>query len=550
MPPTPGPEMTPVHSPSPRRTPDPARLLLILDSLADGVLFVDSDRTVTYANPRAGVLLGSSAADLVGRSVLSVLLAPGMLDLARVERFLASEEEALWAEEGRFRREGATTFPVSYTLERVGGGKAGVPSGVVVVFRDLTEEQNAAANLRRAQVEAEAAQQAAVQKAEFLANMSHEIRTPMTAILGYADLMGQPGTSAEELREYHQIIHRNGEHLLAIINDILDLSKIEAGKLVVERIPCSVAEIATDVHSLARQRAEEKGLGFELEFSGTVPESIGSDPTRLRQVLVNLVGNAIKFTSEGSVKISVIGDPLQESLCFVVADTGIGITEEQQARIFEAFAQADTSTTRRFGGSGLGLAISVRLAQMLGGVIELESRIARGSTFRLTLDLSDQDDVDWEVGDSLCRIPPPPSEIRFLPEELALAGRRILYAEDGPDNQRLVRHILDRAGASVTIVENGEQAYEFALHAETADEPFDCILMDMQMPVLDGYAATQRLRDVGFGRAIVALTAHAMKGDGERCIEAGCDLYLTKPIDRRHLVASLATLLAEHELAQ
>ncbi len=380
-------------------------------------------------------------------------------------------------------------------------------------------------------------------KSEFLANMSHEIRTPMTAIQGYADLMLEPRLDASDRLNYVQIIRRNSSHLLAIINDILDISKIEAGKMTVETIPTSPAQILVEVASLMRVRATEKGLAFDISFATPIPASIETDPTRLRQVLMNLTGNAIKFTKSGSVHIIArCHAPESESptLSFEVADTGIGLTREAQARLFQPFAQADSSTTRRFGGTGLGLVICRRLAGLLGGEIGVESLPGRGSSFTLTVGTGSLAGVEL-IAD--LREAGVPLLLGNMPEvPCALVGK-VLLAEDGLDNQLLIATHLRKVGLRVVIAENGRVAVEEALAAVAEGQPFDVIFMDMQMPELDGYGATAKLRTKGYLRPIVALTAHAMAGDRERCLQAGCDDYMTKPIDRALLINMAARYL-------
>jgi signal transduction histidine kinase/CheY-like chemotaxis protein/HPt (histidine-containing phosphotransfer) domain-containing protein len=395
----------------------------------------------------------------------------------------------------------------------------------------------AQAELERSVANERSANQA---KSEFLANMSHEIRTPMTAIQGYADLLLEPRLDASDRLNYVQVIRRNSAHLLSIINDILDISKIEAGKMTTERIPCSPAQILVEVASLMRVRATEKKLAFEIEYATPIPKTIQTDPTRLRQILMNLTGNAIKFTQVGSVTIIArCHDPLMPipRISFEIADTGIGLTREQQGKLFEPFQQADSSTTRRFGGTGLGLVICRRLATLLHGENTIESLSGRGSSFTLTVETGPIAGVEMisdlrEAGVPLLLTTAPATQTR-------LSGT-VLLAEDGLDNQLLIATHLRKTGLRVVIAENGRIAVEEALAAELAGHPFDVIFMDMQMPELDGYGATAKLRSKKYGRPIVALTAHAMAGDRERCLQAGCDDYMTKPIDRDALIAMAA----------
>ncbi len=397
---------------------------------------------------------------------------------------------------------------------------------------------------KRANAAAEAANLA---KSEFLANMSHEIRTPMTAILGYADLIADAVEREIELpkqREYVETIKSNGEHLLAIINDILDLSKIEANKLVIERSCTSVSQLLHDTIRLMNVNATAKGLSLRGSLASGVPEFVLTDPTRLRQILVNLVGNAIKFTEQGVVSVEVAYQAEPKSILSIrVTDTGIGMSEEQVRRMFQAFEQADASTTRKYGGTGLGLRISKRLAEMLGGNIEISSRRGEGSAFTVTLMAPTVSQREAELASrSVVQLDPVPQISQLSPHPHPLGGARILLAEDGPDNQRLISFHLTKAGAVVTIAENGKVALEaLCQNADSAQpllvpSPFDLIISDMQMPIMDGYESVQRMRDKGCTLPIVSLTAHAMQRDREKCLAAGCNAHLTKPIDRTALI--------------
>jgi len=395
----------------------------------------------------------------------------------------------------------------------------------------------------------QAAERASGAKSEFVANMSHEIRTPMTAILGYADVLLAPDLDAAERIDATQTIRRNGEHLLGILNDILDLSKIEADQMTVERIECSPAAIVVEAVSLMRGRATERGLELSAEFEGPIPATIRTDPTRLRQILINLIGNAIKFTDTGRIRVVTKMEQSTESsmLRVAVIDRGIGMTPDQIGVLFTPFAQADTSTSRRFGGTGLGLTISKRLASLLGGTIHVESEPGRGSVFSVTVAPGPLDGVPThervaEAEIERVEVARSPACARDPDATRRLAGLRLLLAEDGPDNQLLITHLLQRAGATVEIAENGRIACEKALSASREESPFDLILMDMQMPELDGYGAASRLRAEGYRGPIVALTAHVMTDDREKCLNAGCDEYLAKPLDRARMIELIASL--------
>jgi signal transduction histidine kinase len=416
----------------------------------------------------------------------------------------------------------------------------------------LTEKWNVVQR-EREQLEAlraanEKAHSASRAKSEFLANMSHEIRTPMNALLGYIELLCDPEATAEERAKYGDTIRKSSEHLLTILNDILDISRIEASRLVVNRADIDPFALAKEVLALMLTQASERDIELRLEVPRPIPEVIETDLVRARQILINLVGNAIKFTPSGSVRLVLRLDPYEEAdhryLCFDVIDTGIGIPREKQGQIFEPFSQGDSSPTRRYGGTGLGLTISKRLALLLGGDVEVQSEPGAGSTFTLRLYAGELRRAALRpYSDEECRLGPQepvPREQRALPRLPA----RMLVIEDVELNQRLIAALLRRAGATVELADNGRAGLELALAAERCGEPFDLVLMDMQMPVMDGYEATRRLRAAGFARPILALTAHAMTTDREKCLEAGCSDYETKPVQRERLLATCQRLLA------
>ncbi len=400
--------------------------------------------------------------------------------------------------------------------------------------------------LQRAKTAAEAANQA---KSAFLANMSHELRTPLTAILGYAEELESARASTPDAaqREAIATIRRNGENLLGILNSILDLSRIEAGALHVECVPCDPAQIVEEVRALLALRAQQKGIALHVAVDAEIPRPILSDPTRIRQVLINLVDNALKFTEAGEVRVNVrrrAAEPAGEYLEIAVRDTGIGLTPEQLERLFQPFSQGDASTTRRFGGTGLGLAISRHFCRALGGDLTVTSAPGEGSEFVATFALRAPREGGFVADEPSAARPAPARPAADATAALTLPRCRVLLVEDGPDNQRLVAAVLRKAGAEVELAENGAAALEAVAAAERAGRPHDLVLMDMQMPVLDGYAATRELRRRGFARPIVALTASSMVGDRERCLAAGCSDYTTKPIRRAELLACLRAALA------
>ena len=399
--------------------------------------------------------------------------------------------------------------------------------------------------------QADVAEAANQSKSLFLANMSHEIRTPLTAILGFAENLLDPECGPVDRTTAVETILRNGHHLLQLINDILDLSKIEAGHLEVERLRFSPGEIVADVMSVLQVRADSKQIQLSLNYDGRIPGTIESDPTRFRQILMNLISNAIKFTERGEVvvrlkMVDALGQTVstddqdqQAYLLCEVIDSGIGMTEEQLVRIFSPFTQADESMTRRFGGTGLGLSISRRLARLLGGDILVTSRPNVGSTFALRILAGPLLDVAWHDRPTSIGRPSPPI-VRST--DIRLNGR-ILLAEDGPDNQLLIGSFLRKHGADVTIVDNGRKAIDAAIASLEEDRPFAIVLMDMQMPILDGYAATRELRAKRWTGPILALTANAMQGDRQKCLDAGCDEFAIKPIRRAELIEQIQSLI-------
>ena len=394
--------------------------------------------------------------------------------------------------------------------------------GTIGVITNLTGLKQAEQNAYTAQLEKAAAEEASRAKSMFLANMSHEIRTPLTAIIGFSEALLDVSQSMAERIEGVRTINRAGKHLLGIVNDILDLSKIEAGRLDIERLPVPLLPVIEEAAALARMQAADKGIDFAIDYAFPLPETVVSDPVRLKQILISIIGNAIKFTEQGSVTLRVGYEAPAHRGKFIVEDTGIGMTPEQMTRLFQPFTQADATTTRRFGGTGLGLALSRQLAERLGGEIVPESLPGRGSRFTITFAtgkvtrlISSKEEAERLL-------------LRNTTEEgsVALQGR-ILLAEDNPDNQRLIALNVRRFGLQLEVVDNGEKALATALA-----EPYDLVLMDMQMPVMDGLTAVRQLRASNYGGPIIALTANATQEDMDSCLEAGCNGFLTKPIER------------------
>ena len=381
------------------------------------------------------------------------------------------------------------------------------------------------------------AEEATEIKSEFLATMSHEIRTPLTAMIGFAETTLFSEQTMVQRQKAIQTIIRSGKHLLQIINDILDLSKVEAHKLEIESVELSPFEILTDVERLVRTAAEEKGLGFSINYIFPLPEKIKNDPLRLKQILINLCNNSIKFTEKGSVLINVSCNCNEDDpeVKFEVVDSGIGISPEQQDLIFQAYTQADSSTTRKFGGTGLGLSLSKLLAESLGGSLTVESELGKGSKFTFLLTFEALEGAgkvfDKEHLPHLQQTKPQ----AILTQSLS---GNILLAEDNVDNQELLLIYLKRMGLTVTIAENGKLAIE-----ESEKNDFDLVLMDMRMPIMGGLEAVKILRQKDFKKPIIALTANAMQEDREACYQVGCDDFLTKPIDSAKLFETLGAYL-------
>jgi PAS domain S-box-containing protein len=509
----------------------------LVENIDLGITLVDQNHRVVMVNEKVAALIGRSSAEFAGEECFRVFEkretvcphCPGVQAMSTGRP--AEVETAGVRDDGSTYAARNQAFPLR--------GSHGNSMGFIEVVEDITNRKQTEQELRDAKLAAEAASRA---KSEFLANMSHEIRTPMTAILGFADILaGNP--THEEVVEAIEIIRSNGTNLLRIIDDILDLSKIEAGRHDVERIACSPNKIAAEVISLMKASANAKKLPLTLDIWGDTPQQIFTDPTRLRQILVNLIGNAIKFTEVGGVRVFMRANTTLEGESAIridVIDTGIGISEEQIPLLFQPFSQVDASARRRFGGTGLGLAISMRLAKMLDGDIEVQSIPELGSKFSLIIGIGPVDEPavhpeSLAITDHSDRSLLANDRQPIAADTPTKLNCRILLVEDNPSNQLMITFLLRKAGAEVTVAENGRFAVELALTAQKSENCFDLILMDMQMPVMDGYEATRKLRASGYTKPILALTAHAMTGDRQKCLVAGCDDYMRKPIKQEIL---------------
>lgn len=410
-----------------------------------------------------------------------------------------------------------------------------IVTGVVTSANRKLLEKNA--ELENAYEQAEAATRS---KTEFLANMSHEIRTPITAIIGFAESSLFSSQTKEMRLKAIRTIVRSGKHLLDIINDILDLSKIEANRLEVERIDVSPFKILTEVEEFIKAQAIEKGLAFGINYIYPLPETIHTDPQRFKQIILNFCSNSLKFTEQGHLHINASYQENTSQFIVEVVDSGIGMTEEQMGKIFQPFEQADRSTSRRYGGTGLGLTLSCKMARALGGSISVESKPDRGSSFKLVIDAGEVNRSQYVYHSE--QVSFAEAEISLSPLITTLLSGKVLIAEDYELNRQLLEIYMMELNVNVAFAENGKIAIEKA-----QSEDFDLILMDMQMPIMDGIQAVTVLRSQGYRKPIVALTANAMKEDKQKCLQAGCDDYLTKPIDRIAFVETISKYLKPAE---
>jgi two-component system sensor histidine kinase/response regulator len=515
------------------------RMWLALRGNEDGVWDWNVADSSIYFSERWKAILGFADHEIGNAlSVWESLVHPDDLPgtLARIEGVIAGESDVYRVQFRMRHRDQGWRWVLSRAkvVARDGSGRA---TRLVGTHTDITEQVELQEDLVRAKSQAESAARA---KAEFLATMSHEIRTPMNGVLGMAQLLETTALDGDQ-RQMVETIRASGESLLVILNDILDLSKVEAGKLELEQIPFDVRRVVVEVHALLEPQALAKGLEFRVECDASLPPCFVGDPVRLRQVLLNLAGNALKFTERGSIVLRAApGDFAQgddpRGVLLQVTDTGVGISKEQRARLFESFSQGDRSTTRRFGGTGLGLAISRRIVELMGGDIQCESEPGRGSTFSVRCALAEG-----------CATPAlePLQAVRAPLPAQTHERVRVLLVEDNAVNQLVARRMLEALGCEVEVAANGRIGLERA-----CAERFALVFMDCHMPEMDGLEATRRLRshEHRIGRArttVVALTASAFEEDREKCFAAGADDHVAKPVDRAALARCVARWSAE-----
>lgn len=509
---------------------------MMVDASYDAILVWQLDGGIISWNTGATRLYGFTQEEALGRVTHDLFQTQHPIALEEVRQALLSKGQWTGVMQQRTKDGEKVTVSSRHQLLKSPEGQR----LVLEINRDITEQQRIQKKLEQANRVAERANKA---KSEFLANMSHELRTPMTAMLGFAEILREESSDSDYLEKV-DTIKRNGEYLLALLNDILDLSKIEAGKMEVEQESISVLDLVEDVQSLMQIRAVQEGIPLKFEFASSVPKSITADRTRTRQILVNLIGNALKFTDEGEVRVVIALKPASGArgalLQFEVQDTGVGMTEEQLQDLFQPFRQASSSTAKRFGGTGLGLSISKRLAERMRGEIAVESKHGRGSCFTLSLPVS-QKQLQELV--ELSQVDQPSSASEADEQGFPRIDARVLLADDRRDVWRVGKYFLEKCGARVCVAEDGRQALDAAERAQQEGDPFELILMDMQMPIMNGREAVLELRKRGHKLPIIALTADAMQGEREACLEIGCTEYFAKPIDGFKLMNLAASLL-------
>ncbi len=513
-----------------KKAQDISNIEILLENALDAVIGMDSDGCITQWNRQAKETFGWSKEEIVGKKLADTIIPKQYREAHEkgLKRFLASGEGRILnrrIELTGLKKDGSV-IPIELSVTPIKSKDAVMCFGFL---RDISEMKK---RMEELQVAKEAAESANRAKSAFLANMSHEIRTPLGVIIGFSELITDPATTPADRNYFVSSIKRNGALLSGIVNDVLDLSKVEAGKLDVEIKETNLEEILEDVVAAIEPKASEKNVELDVYKDPSAPQTIWTDPNRLKQILLNLLGNSVKFTDKGKIELRIGTEKTafhQQALAFTIIDSGIGMSEESAEKLFMPFSQLDPSATRKHGGAGLGLVLSKRLARLLGGdVVLLKSKKGKGSTFKVLIDPG----ILILDSNSSAAV----TKKSDIPEESAsLEGLKILLAEDSPENQLLVSRFLKKAGAEVDVADNGQIALE-----KSKEKDYDLLLIDIQMPVLDGYATVTELRKRGTRIPIIALTAHAMAEERQKSLDKGFDEHISKPVDRKALINSIA----------
>lgn len=502
----------------------------LLENALDAVIGMDSTGCITQWNYQAEETFGWKKSEALGKRMSETIIPPAYREAHErgLKHYFATGYGKVLNKRIELTgiRKDNTIFPLELSITPIKTKDSVIFFGFL---RDISERKKALEDLKAAKEAAESANRA---KSAFLANMSHEIRTPLGVILGFSELISDPSTSSADRDHFVASVKRNGMLLSGIVNDVLDLSKVEAGKIDIDIKETKLSEIISDVVSAVEPQAAEKHVELDVHIDSAAPDIIWTDPNRLKQILLNLMGNSVKFTDEGKIELFVdaeLTSSQQQSLSFTIVDNGIGIESEEAQKLFKPFSQLDPSSTRKHGGAGLGLVLSKRLAKLLGGdVFLVKSEKGKGSTFKILIDpgivthRGKSEDAKKVV------------ETSTLADEKCLRGLKVLLAEDSLENQQLVSHFLKKAGAEVDVADNGQIALE-----KSKEKKYDIHLIDIQMPVLDGYATVTELRKRGTKTPIIALTAHAMAEERQKSLDKGFDEHISKPVDRKSLIQSI-----------
>lgn len=496
------------------------QLRTVTDMLHALLIYIDSDMHITFCNRVCKSWLHRNPETAIGCLLVEVL--GDSIQQAIQERMSQLHRGRSVEFESELAEGEATPKIVNVNLNpEIENGKL---KGVVCLFTDISERKSYERELQIAKKAADAANQA---KSLFLANVSHEMRTPLSAMMGFAEMLLNPSRSFEEAELWTEKIRTNCRHLKDMIDEILDLSKIEAGKVQIDKTLFPLADVIADVQSILLPLAKEKKINLIFKIDGSIPERVHTDQTKLRHILTNIIGNAIKFSQNGAVTATF--RHVQSQLSILVEDQGRGIAKSERKRLFKPFSQADDSMTRQFGGTGLGLALSQRFAKALDGDVQLvRSELGTGSTFEIFIDIGKPDTDKMISTFPGLKAKTSSTQPRKAPADLH--HYHILLVEDSEDNQVIIKYLLEGAGAAVDVASNGIEGLNKAKCGN-----YDLVFMDIQMPVLDGYGATTRLRRDGYSKPIVALTAHALKEERERCLSMGFDGFITKPIDQAEI---------------